>query len=327
MRTLFTACGIAAASLACAQASGIGGPVTGYVMDGRGQALRPIEGIPGAARLGGPVSLPFAINMAVVATQQDYAIVTEAGGEGRPMLARGLRSGAPQVRAIDGAIAASGMVLSRSGAVAAFYSNATKQLQFVTGLPEAPQAQDAIDISALEGDVQALALDAAGENALLAAADGGIYRAAGKGARGVNWIARTAGAASIAFLPNGDDAVVGSRATGDVLLLHGLSGSLSIRTVGGANNGITSARAVHAISDREVAVVDGAAGGLAAIDLDSGSTEWIALAGAAERFEALDGNLLLLNGVGPRPLLLLDTTHGRTPYFVPADRTSGLRRK
>src|SRR5205814_1833374 len=121
--------------------------------------------------------------------------------------------------------------------------------------------------------------------------------------------------------------VVGSRATGDVLLLQGLSGTLSIRTVGGASNGITSARGVHAINSREIAVVDGAAGGLAAIDLETGSIEWIALAGAAEKFERLDGDVVLLNDIGARPLLLLDTAHGRAPYFVPADHNFGTRHK
>jgi hypothetical protein len=326
MRTFITACGVAAATLACAQAAGIGGPVTGYVIDGRAKVLRPIEGIPGAARLGDPLALPFGVGMAAVATRQDFALVSDATGEGRPMLARGLRSGAPEVRAIDGALAAGEMILSGNGAVAAIYSNAGRKLQFITGLPEAPRALEPIDISDVEGGVMALAVDAAGNNALLAGGSGGIYRVAGQTARRATWIAAVNGAASIAFLPNGDEAVVGSRSTGEVLLLHGLAGSLSIRTVGGASNGIHSARAVRAISDREVAVVD-EAGGLAAIDVEAGSTEWIALAGAAERFEALDNNLLVLNEVGARPLLLLD---GRSPYFVPADRTdrnSGPRHK
>jgi len=118
----------------------------------------------------------------------------------------------------------------------------------------------------------------------------------------------------------------GERRDWHVLLLQGISGTLSIRTVGGAGKGITSARAVHAINGREIGVVD-SVGGLAAIDVESGSVEWIALAGEAEKFERLDGDVVLLNDVGARPLLLLDTAHGRTPYFVPADRNPGTRRK
>jgi hypothetical protein len=327
MRILLSGCGIAVAALVSAQASGISGPVSGYVTDGRGQSLRPIEGLPGAARLGAPLSLPFPILMAAVASQQDYALVVDATADGRPMLARGLRSGTPQVSAIDGVLPASRMTLAISAGVAAIYSASSGKLQFITGLPDAPQALDAVDLAAAEGGISAFALDAAGQNALLAAGDGSLYRASRNGAAGLTWIARVPGATSVAFLPGGDDAVLGSSATGDVTLLHALSGALSVRTVGGAGNGITSARAVHAISEREVVVVDGAAGGLAAIDLESGSTEWIALAGAAERLEPLDTNVLLLNNVGSRPLLLLDKAHGRVPYFVPTDRALAPRHK
>jgi len=327
MRSGFLACGIMAASVICAHANGIGGPVTGYVMDGRGQSLRPIEGVPGAARVGAPISFTFPVNMAAVAAQQDYALVLDASGDGRPMLALGLRSGTPQMRSIEGVIPASQMVLSASGAVAAIYSAADARLQFITGLPDSPQALDAVEVAAPDGAVKALALDAAGQTALVVAGDGSIYRALSQRGSGFTWIARVPGASSVGFLPNGDDAVVGSSSTGEVLLLHGLSGALSIRTVAGAANGITSVRAIRALSNREVAVVDAAAGGLAAVDLESGSTEWIALTGAADRLESLDGSVLLLNNVGTRPLLLLDTTHGRVPFFVPPDRNLAPRSK
>ncbi len=321
MKTFLTLCGLAAA-LGSAQASDIGGPVAGYTIDGRSHSIRMIEGIPGAARLGAPLSLPFAIGTAAVSAQRDYALVTDVNGDGHLVLARGLRSGAPRTSALAGAIAPAGISLSDSGAVAVLYGNAPAKVQFVTGLPDAPQALDPIDIAMLNGGVLALAADSAGRSALLAAADGGIYRTDG---RSIQWVVRIPGAASVAFLPNGDDAVVASTA-GEVLLLHGLSGTLSVRAVANASNGIQSARAVRALSDREIAVVDGA-GGLAAIDLENSSVEWIGLAGAAGRIVPLDRNLLLLNEVGPQPLLLLDTTNGRAPYFVPADRNAGSHRK
>jgi hypothetical protein len=318
---------ISGVSLAwCADNGGIGGPVTGFVVDGHIHSIRPINGIPGAAQLGGAVQLPFAVGLAAISTTQDYALVTAFRKGGSPVLARGLRSGAPQTSAIDGAIAASGMMLAASGTTAAVYSNGAGKLQFITGLPASPVAHDPVDISTLNGGVAAMAVDTAGVNALLVAGDGNIYWAAGQGARGLNWVARVPGASSASLLPSGDDAVVGSAETGDVILLHGLNGSLTIRKMAGASNGINSARALQAISDREIGVVDGD-GRLGTIDVESGTTAWIALAGAAEGFESLGSNLLLLNHAGPAPLLLFDMAQGHATYFVPPDGNTGIHRK
>jgi len=312
----------AASAVWGADTAGIGGPVSGYVVDGRFRALRPINGIPGAARLGDPIDLPFAIGNAAIATSQDYAIVTRGNGDGRPSLVVGLRSGAPQLRPVDRAIVPSGMLIGDSGAVAILYSDT--QLQFVSGLPAAPDASDPVGLDGVNG-VAAAALDATGANALLVSRDGNIYRAA-RGASPV-WVARVPGAVSASFVPGSDDAAVASADSGDVVLLHGLSGSLTIRTVAGAANGLTSARSVRAINGSELAVVDGQ-GRLGVVAVETGSVEWVGLAGAADRIETLARGLLVLNQAGSRPLLLLDLNQGHAPYFVPPDdRGEGHHRK
>lgn len=313
---------VSGASLAwCADTASIGGPVSGYVVDGRFRSIRPIEGIPGAARLGDPIDLPFPIGVAAMSAPQDYAIVTAAKGNGVPLLARGLRSRSPQVSAIDRAITVSGVAVAQSGASAALYSDA--QLQFVDGLPAAPNASDPVDLGSLNG-VVFVALDAAGRNAVLLARDGNVFFAA-RGA-GVKWVASVPGASSAGFLPSGDDAVVASADTGDVILLRGLSGALSIRTVAGSANGLDSVRSVRAIDASQIAVVDGL-GRLGAVDVETGAVNWIALAGAADRIDSLDSGLLVLNQPGSQPLLLLDTTQGQAPYFVPPDSRGVLRRR
>ena len=61
---------LAAASAAVAVAAETGvvaGPITGFVLDGRTNAIRAIEGLLGAARLGAAVRLPFAIAHAAIA--------------------------------------------------------------------------------------------------------------------------------------------------------------------------------------------------------------------------------------------------------------------
>ena len=103
---VWVAAGAAVGMLPGAQANGISGPVSGFVVDGRSQRLRPINGLPGSAVLGTAVQLPFSAGLAAAATDLDYAIVTDAHGTGEPFLARGLASGAPTVAPLAGAVSA-----------------------------------------------------------------------------------------------------------------------------------------------------------------------------------------------------------------------------
>jgi hypothetical protein len=310
--TRLVAIGLAAAALA--SADGINGPISGFVLDKGGRAIRPVNGIPGSATQGVALPLPFSAGLAAISAGLDYALVTDAAGDGTPALAIGLRDGTPRIAAIDGAIQADGIILGEAGNTAILYSNGSSRLQFLTGLPGQPRAAAPIDISAISGGLAALALDSAARNALLAAGDGSIYWLAG--GTTLNWIAQVPGAASVAFLRNGRDAVVASQSSGDVLLFSDPGGNLSISTLTGARDGISSAVAVRAINSSEVAVVDGT-GRLAAVDVNSSTVTWIDLAGTADRLEILAGGLLVLNTAGRQPLLVLDISQGRTAYFIP----------
>ena len=309
---------LAAAPALAADGGGVVGPISGFVLDGRANALRAIEGLPGAARLGAAVRLPFAVAAAAVAVRQDYALVVPASNDPAVFLARGLRSGAPEILPLDGAVAPSALVISSSGASALLHSRATHRLQFVVGLPAAPRALDAVDTSYLDGEAVAFALDADGSAALLAAADGQIYLAS-RAAATLTPIARLRGAASLSILPDRDAAVALSAETGEVVLLEGITaGARSIRTLAGPIHGIPHPRAVQALDSRSIGVIAGER--LAAIDVETGTIEWIELAAAAESFEPMDRSLFALNRAGAQPLLLLDSAKGRSAWFVPPDR-------
>src|SRR4051812_17608086 len=152
---------LAAASLAAASdAAGLSGPVAGFFFDRHAAALRPIEGLPGAARLGAPLSLPFAVSLAATASRRDYALAVPASG-GAPVLVRGLRSAPPDLVDLPGALEPSSISIAASGEAALLYSASARRAQFVQGLPAAPRALDPLDVSALDS-VAAIALDAAG---------------------------------------------------------------------------------------------------------------------------------------------------------------------
>jgi hypothetical protein len=307
----FFAISIAAASLAAASDSGgVAGPLAGFVFDRGAGVIRRIEGLPGAARIGAPVTIPFAVSLVAAAGRRDYALAVPASG-GALALVRGLRAESPELVEIPAAIEPSAIAIAASGDAAILYSAAARRLQFVEGLPTAPRALDSIDLAAIDS-ASAIAVDAAGRSALIASGDGQIYRV--RRDSGPVPIARLAGASSLSFLPGRDAALAASAETGDVLLLDGLDGSLSIRSIGGV-----SARAVQALDNRTAAVISGD-GQLASIDLEAGSVEWIPLAAAAESFDPIDRSLFVLNRAGDGPLVLFDAANGRSAWFVPPVR-------
>jgi hypothetical protein len=308
-----------------ADTGGMTGPVSGFFVDVRANAIRAIEGLPGAARLGATVRLPFAVARAAIASRQDYALAVAVRGAGLPILVRGLSAAAPEIVAIGGAVDASLLAVASSGS-AVLYSKTAGQVQFIDGLPGAPSASEPIDAGVLGGGAVALAIDDAGASAVLAAADGQIYVASRGGATPLRAVARLRGASSLAMLPGGASVLAASAETGDVILIEGLAGAVSVRAVGGSAGGLGAARSVAAL-DALTAGVILADGRLAAVDLQGGSVEWIALAGAAESFESLDRTLFVLNRAGDGPLLLLYSAQGRSAWFVPPDRQPGVGRR
>jgi hypothetical protein len=309
---------LAAASLAAAaDTGGLAGPVAGVFFDRRAAALRPIEGLPGAARFGVPLPLPFAISLAAVASGRDFALaVPDSGGV---VLVRGLRAATPEVVELPGALRPSSLSIAASGEAAVLYSDSERRLQFVQGLPAAARVLDPVAVDSLA----AVALDSSGATALLAAPDGRIYRVSA-GADPVS-VTRLAGASSLAFVPGRDAALAASAETGEILLLDSLLGALSIRSIASPLAGVASVRAVRALDSRTAAVIS-ADGRLAALDFEAGSLEWIPLAADAEDFDPIDRSLFVLNSAADAPLVLLDAARGRAAWFVPPVRPAARPR-
>jgi hypothetical protein len=134
------------------------GPVTGFVYDARLGAIRPINGMPGASTLGGPLPLAVSIRHAAISTARDFAIAIS--DDGSAYLASGLAGGTPALAALDGAIDnVSRVVLNSAGDAALLYSEKTGRLQVITGLPGQPKPGAALDASGT-GVLSAMALSA-----------------------------------------------------------------------------------------------------------------------------------------------------------------------
>jgi len=147
------------------------GPVTGYIFDAQAHGIRQMIGIPGAAYLGAPVVSN--VDSASVSPDGSAAFAIQAG---RLVLYTGLTRVSPTALDLRGSITADHFAWAPGAAAAAIYSSKSAQAQIVTNLLGTPSAGAPIDLSALSGQVAALAFD--GQQIILAVAaggSGGIY--------------------------------------------------------------------------------------------------------------------------------------------------------
>ncbi len=121
-----------------AQSDGtIQGPVLGLFFDRHASAVRLLEGIPGAARMGAVLDTDF--YEGAVAGNGQYAVAIERGGTAALVSGAGRRS-LPGARA-----AAAGIVVSPRGTAAALLFRDPAGIQVFVGLPDAPRLLRSVD--------------------------------------------------------------------------------------------------------------------------------------------------------------------------------------
>jgi hypothetical protein len=187
-----------------AQSDGtIQGPVLGLFFDRQASAVRLLEGIPGAARMGTALYTDFLEG--AVAGNGQYAVAIERGGTAALVFGAGRRS-LPGAR-----VGATGVIVSPRGTAAALLFRDPSEIQVFVGLPEAPRLLRSVDPAgapasvALSDDgeiVLSLMRSVRGEDVVYAHAGGGplvFYRA-----RRV---------AALSFVPGTHDALVAEPAS------------------------------------------------------------------------------------------------------------------
>ena len=143
------------------------GPNLGLIHDPIRKVLRPLLGVPGAAVLGDPLPLDFAVEMAAIAPSGSFALLRASGAPDLRLM-RSTSEG-HLVHSIGGALEdADRIVLGSAAWSAAAYNSASRRLQLLRGLPWEPEVTREIDISAFDGVVTALAVSDDGRNALVA---------------------------------------------------------------------------------------------------------------------------------------------------------------
>jgi hypothetical protein len=146
-------------SLACvAPAQSLSGPVEGFVYDAPTHSLRAVDGFPGSATFG-PVLLSD-VDFGSVAPYKNYAIAFQGG---HALLVSGLGSAHVSTSRIPDIFGQpEGVVWSSDSAVAILYSRSGNWIQKLAGLPKTPRSNPNLNLSALDGSLSAVAVDADG---------------------------------------------------------------------------------------------------------------------------------------------------------------------
>jgi hypothetical protein len=132
-------------------------PLLGHVFDANANALRPMLGTPGAARVAAPVAIEVPLSNAAVRGSSGLALVPDLGlyslGMGQEITSLKISDAIPSFEVAS---------VSLSGGTAVAYSKECQCLQVVTGLPGEPSVARTIPFQT-EGAVQALSVSNDGQ--------------------------------------------------------------------------------------------------------------------------------------------------------------------
>lgn len=274
-------------------------PVQGFVAS-QPAMLRPILGLPGAVVLGDPLLLPDDATRILLPPGQAYALVERSGAEVMGLVSLS-REGAGVWQAIEGAwFGANRIAFSPNGSAAVLYSGATKQVQFLAGLPQSPRVVRQLDVGSLgDASVTALAVSDDAEVLLVGVSDGQLgtissFDAAGPAAASV----KLGVPSNIRFLPRSRNALIADAGWNQILLLEDVSGDFRLRVLADDRQGVSAPADAQISGDgKRVFVANTGAGNVLVAEIDSGSVAALACGctpGTLERLPA--ASAFVLNG-------------------------------
>jgi hypothetical protein len=313
---------VAASGLLPAQQGSLSGPVAGFVFDGPGRVLRPIQGVPGASLLGDPVGFGIDVAAVYVAPRQDSAIVV---GTDQSLHLFLLNGGAPTEVSLGGITGAPDRaVFSPSGTAVALISPGAARI--LTGLPNAPTLTGSVKVEGQSFQGTTGAHHSFSWSPSLALSDDGTYvltvaqgsvRLLSIQGQDRSLIAAQAGAL-VAFAAGGHDAAVMDSVTG-LTVIRDASGTAGTQVLAAPDEGLAGPAGLAFSQDKQTLYVASAtAKSVAAFNLAAASRTAIPCACTPSTLAPM-GNLFRLTELTTGPLWLLDGT-ASTPrtVFVPA---------
>jgi DNA-binding beta-propeller fold protein YncE len=298
-------------------ATNVGAPTLGYVFDRLENALRPIQGVPGAALTGAPLALGFAAVQAAVSGDGEVALLVSRGTLEVNVVNLRQPTAAGRIP-IPGR--AAGVYLSPRGSAAAIV-DANRSLVLVSGLTSSMVVGQPIPIG---GFPSAVALTDDGNFAIVAFS--GVSELLVVGQNGSRFTIPTPGLVSVLAFAPGSDNLLASGPDNTVWLIRQATSNPALAAVAGSGDGIASAAALAFTSDGKTGLVANAGNGtIAILDLTTGTTSAIPCACVPAVLDRLAApGWFRLNEASDGPLWVLDANSGRILFVPPpADRARG----
>ena len=308
-----------ALALTCfAQGFQLGGPVTGLVFDLPSKSLRQVIGMPGAAHIS-PAILSN-VDWASVAPNGRMAIIVRKG-EARLVSATDIGQDSDGVP-IGGLLDAPQLSCwARDSSTVVLYSAVARSVQWVRlGGVALPDSSAVTTLTGVEGDVIALATDAASKTAVVAVAGTGIYRVNPGSA---TQILALADASAIVMSATGETLWVADRSNGQIIEVSNPGSSPESRVLLVDSEKFSDLSALGLSSDgNRLYIASRSTQTLYWLDpATSLLSDGIRLDVPATLFSPLGRPSLFLLGARDRigdPFYLLDEQSGPGLFFVPA---------
>ena len=298
------------------------GPVLGLAFDASVKGVRPVLGLPGAASLGAPFAVPFALDRAFLGNRGGFALATDQAA------AVVVQVTAAGIRKLVGVTAAPDkVVFSPSASTAALYYADRGVLEVVQHLPAAPKLTASLDLAALPGPVSALAVSDSG--LVLAACqtgtDSGAVFVFAKG-RAMFSVLSVRRASAIAFRGTSDDALVADAEANLVSRIHDAAGRAAVTVLAGAAEGVSAPVALAASADgRRAVIANGDGAPVLLVNAETGAARAVSCSCRVAAAEPMAGNAVFrLTGPDESPMWLLDADPPNPRVlFVPLHKALG----
>lgn len=305
-----------AAPVLLAQEGRVGGPLSGFVFDRSTHALRPIQGIPGAATIGDPLDPGFEMMLVYVAPQQDSVLAVTADGFYHFFR---ITAGTVSQRIVEGLSSSPERVAySPNGTAVALY--AAGRVQMVKGLPDSPAIAGTLSLATRPN-----ALAISDDGAYLLSANEDSVRLLGTAGEDLK-IMDAASGAMVAFAPASHDAAVNDSVAG-LLWFRDVAGSSQRTVLASGDDGVASPVGLAFSADtRKLFAASSTAQSVTSFDLKTGARTLIPCNCAPAGLTRM-GSVFRLNDLSSEPLWLLDASAAEPRIvFVPALRQAAANR-
>ncbi len=308
-----------------AQSPILNGPSLGFTSENGGTAIRPIIGIPGASLFADRLPLETEFRGAVIAPMQNYAIALRIA-DGKAVV-MDLRSNVPVLRTVEGVRGGGDLIAaSPTGSVAAIYDHATKTVQVIDHVPEAPAVIRLFDASRIPGRARSITVNDDGTVLLARFADD---------ESGSLWVMDSSGASSqipadrasaVAFFPNSSNAVIADDASlSAFVLLDAARAATRVPLISAIDGISTFSSAIVSDDSRRVFFTDASSGNVILVDMETRRSTLLSCDCRATGLSRLKGNFIFrLNEPSGDPTMVLDaSTSEPRIVIIPPSASAG----